>query len=294
MSTDDLCPEHMCYACGTCWYESSLICESCKGLDEPVPGAVLVCAWDSNKRRATWKPYAICKPGKCEPGPSEVPCFSETMCYRGGCVDIPQCVKEGGTCVPSFHGCPPNYRREDRLECWPGFICCVPETCREGDTRCKDRWTAQICRNGSWVDEPCPENQVCYDGRCVAKTVCEQKGGVCVPTTQECPENTKESGFGCLPNEKCCMPISFECYEKGGACYPTWQNCPSGTTETSYKCPPDMKCCVPKQPGPGPGPSPPEPCPECPTYKFYGVNIFLLACLAAGVATITSYLIGVE
>lgn len=119
-------------------------------------------------------------------------CAQGEICQEGACVG--QCEPDATECVGehAYRTCSGDGRQWVPAACQPGQRCedgaCVtiPEPtppCSDGEARCADGKTREICNDGEWEEQKCPSKTACSDGACVGEcTVGETR---CDTTTHD-------------------------------------------------------------------------------------------------------------
>ncbi len=90
---------------------------------------------------------------------------------------------------------------------------CTGPAGKNGDTRCKDASTAQVCANGQWQDNACLTGQVCQSGVCTfqASTACTPGERRCAPdggSVQACIGGNWLIDTGCTDGYSCQMDLA--------------------------------------------------------------------------------------
>lgn len=105
-------------------------------------------------------------------------CAQGEICDDGACVG--QCEPDATECVgeQAYRICSPDGKQWVPVACQEGQRCedgaCadIPEPvppCSDGETRCADEETQQVCDDGEWEDVNCPSGTECSDGACMGE-----------------------------------------------------------------------------------------------------------------------------
>lgn len=99
-------------------------------------------------------------------------CLPGTACTPQGCTatvcrpNQAECTEDGLVivCRPDGSG------YGDPSPCKASEVClagmCIAKTCSEGEQTCSQT-SLLVCQNGTWVEFPCQEGQICFKGNCI-------------------------------------------------------------------------------------------------------------------------------
>lgn len=150
-------------------------------------------------------------------------CLPGTACTPQGCIatvcrpNQAECNDDGLVivCLPDGSGYgPPTPCKADEV-CLAGM--CIAKACQEGEQTCAQT-SLLVCQNGSWVEFPCQEGQICFKGGCIecfADSQCKAGfrcvEGLCVSPplrilTKDLPDGQKGSPYSATLEAEGGMP----------------------------------------------------------------------------------------